>query len=940
MNLPTSNQPTPSRASHLSLDQSLPVMVNSPWGLVLNGQNIGIPSDLVKYSEAHGWTLNPRQISASQAHELSEGNTVVIKSQADGGTLQVAQGIRSRLAHRKPSELTGVLTGASSALAETSDYLLGRTVAAGTSWVSDNMTTQQNAFPGIDIPTNGVIQEVRTWSYKLLRIAEDTIQQKGFQPFSFKFLVTGTKLNQKDVIFVLYFCGPPSKTELYTGTGRYAMAFMGDGSLEMWEYCFLRGDNIENPYEWRKNKKMNHTYSSPGQVVGNLHQIIVVPQHGVDNYTKLNTGDHKMTLYVTNSARADNPWNKLGFFGLDPVMSQITIPVEQNVANTDPTAVEPMPFRVSTNASLRAEFQLSYLSYPVTGMMETINFKIPTACLPTDRLTVHMYGDYPSGTDIEAQLYTPSATGGAGFPLYSSQATENRLSQTFTLTDLPEGESTFFLRLYFSGSAYTEPTHKKIFIPKLRKLHLVKPGQLDTHPASGFTITWPAILSDVAFQGPTADPSQESADFQIADPGNQYSRLLVRGEFPIKLSTEYESSVVGPVDFTAEPDRKAVLFQGYATRVKATRRGSNIKNLDGTTPSYPAQEWREYSLSCQGEYKRLVETLSTFNWDFSIDTENDTFDPPFVVNVIKTVLNWAGYESHQIDFGEGSTADAATYPVKLFPRGQSSESTTIQAGTDWGSFLKTLCRDYLGAALVFCPNSYAGSWDNQYSSIKGAWRLIHPQLAPFTNLAHFTTSPPNIGALGVVSPHVLAAYPASGGVPVVPIYKDSLESEVTPPEVNKVVVTGTGEISPTPLKQTNQLTMFAVNTISYNYLNQPTADPDHPDFLGRERAGYKVDPLGINTPQACQWVLRRTFDIAAHALKNLSFVAPLILVKPQEDTALKRPRPLRFYDPVLFDGHQYLIRSVSVVYTKDNQQLARYELTSVPPRYLVPGLGV
>jgi hypothetical protein len=104
-----------------------------------------------------------------------------------------------------------------------------------------------------------------------------------------------------------------------------------------------------------------------------------------------------------------------------------------------------------------------------------------------------------------------------------------------------------------------------------------------------------------------------------------------------------------------------------------------------------------------------------------------------------------------------------------------------------------------------------------------------------------------------------------------------------------------------------------------------TADPTHPDYIGYEVPLLYIDP-NLSTEAAVKWIARRLYDVMAHAIKGIRFTAPLLLVTDSSDTYQKRPRMLRYYDPVLVDGIQFLVRSCNPSYKKDGMQFATYEL--------------
>jgi hypothetical protein len=201
-------------------------------------------------------------------------------------------------------------------------------------------------------------------------------------------------------------------------------------------------------------------------------------------------------------------------------------------------------------------------------------------------------------------------------------------------------------------------------------------------------------------------------------------------------------------------------------------------------------------------------------------------------------------------------------------------------------------------------------------------------VAPYTNLAHFTTDGPGAGKLA----SSLASYSVAKDTAF--IQHGTLVASVKPPEGNLVIVTGTGYIGE-DAGVAARLTQYAINVRSYNFLGLASGHPkypqadNNPDYLPHIAPIVVIDP-GLTTPDAVNWVTRRVFEIACFGRKRLSFVAPLLLINDPDDAELAGPptryRPLRYYDPVTVDGSQYLVLKCTPDYSRDRAQWAHYEL--------------
>jgi hypothetical protein len=140
-------------------------------------------------------------------------------------------------------------------------------------------------------------------------------------------------------------------------------------------------------------------------------------------------------------------------------------------------------------------------------------------------------------------------------------------------------------------------------------------------------------------------------------------------------------------------------------------------------------------------------------------------------------------------------------------------------------------------------------------------------------------------------------------------------SHVRPPEANYIVVTTVGDLLPGKRGNT-AFTQFAYNQASYDFDGTRTMDPEHPDYLGRfvpliyfnRLLGYGADETRIR------------------------FTGPLVLIDDVADTYLTQGngvRPLRYYDPITFDGQPFLVHSVEMNIDSDFHQSAFYECLAV-----------
>jgi len=160
------------------------------------------------------------------------------------------------------------------------------------------------------------------------------------------------------------------------------------------------------------------------------------------------------------------------------------------------------------------------------------------------------------------------------------------------------------------------------------------------------------------------------------------------------------------------------------------------------------------------------------------------------------------------------------------------------------------------------------------------------------------------------------------------IRKGPMETHVKPPEASAVLVIGGGIDLPNNGGHAILLN-WLVNRDGLDYFSDYTADPTNPDWIGELVPLLYVDTT-LNTQDAVDFMAWRLFHVTCHGIKMTEIEAPLVLVTDPNDTNQTKPRPPRFYDPVLVndDGteSQWLVRNCNPFWRKDGFQWASYEL--------------
>jgi len=942
------NPTTPNRFTRVRFDTPDQVLTSSVWGSVISfdkasqvTRSTGNQCTLIPNI---GWTLTPQQTDMWAVHELTSSQAQILTpagASVGTNTLSVAPGTQSKNGWRFPTELVGPAP-TSGDVATSSDFVLYRTAPNGTLLSAQSLTSDLTAFPDItSIDLN--------YNQPLVRVAVDSVMQDGTKPMMFRFTTPSSLIGSPDILYIWYFSGPASLPELNVGgltkigQGIYGMVIRGDGQYVLYEKFSVTGVDEPDPV-WTRVHQGN--YQSIGQVTNTVHRILVFPYTPKTSIRSGSAGGIAI-MHTSGDSAGVNTQSLVKYAkgtsdaGIDMYEAKY-----KGKQGTAPPSTIPAQVRLSQRQDLRNEFQLSMVSYATSGFVIIDPFIIPAILNPSQTVDIEIFGNFPSGTSVNIQLFDA---------ITNAQGDWNNIANpgiTPSSVNSITGGFNFSFSLYVANNITSNSYYTRIVLggttavaPQMTQLRFICDGVINTYYSNEFDIQYPASVTEVNISGPSSDPSHETASVNIADLGAQYSILNIRGEFPVKIDTQYSG-----LDWTDPSNNGAqsVIFDGYSIQEPSHRMGTDMPQGLGNSnlAQFPASNWNTFKGSMLGKWKRLSEVVAPFNWDFSVDPNAPNINtPPYAVDVIAELLGWAGMPDSMIDIGPGSTSSSTQYPIRLFPKGQ-DEGIVLTAGANIADFIRGIARDYLGSAIIWDANATAGTWSGIWSDVQGCWRLIKPAPlgGPYNILTNFVTSGPLGESAGIYSVNNIEAYPSTMGVgsfsdqiiPTIPIFHDTLDTYVNPPEVNRVVVTGTGELNNGYQKVADQLTCFAINADSYNVNGiysggQLTALASGADWIGRERSEFYVDTIGINTPEAAQWVLRRIFDLTAHAIRFVNFVAPLVLVTDSTDTQQTRPRQLRFYDVVNIDNLSYFIRNVSPYWESDLHQLARYELQSIPP---------
>lgn len=537
--------------------------------------------------------------------------------------------------------------------------------------------------------------------------------------------------------------------------------------------------------------------------------------------------------------------------------------------------------RIDARNDLRFDIQVARLLYAGSGLLVDSPFSLMMFHTTISPLILRWTAQVPDGCSLIGRLY--DAMSGAEL----TEVTRTTYAVSYVPT---AGQPAYYAAFEFQGegAGRTSPALWSYEVVKDGRVVLSTPGEFDcayTEVPGRMPSGYPR---EISITGPEQDITHETASAVIEDKTGGLTRLRVRGSLAVRIETEYDPN---------NPSARSVLFDGDALKPEATRKGRR-----GST--FPSVDWRQFQVSMVGMAKRLRERPPLLRLSFAQDPNMPAGIPYKVTDVIRYALLWAGFGPSAIDVPD--------LPQRLWPAMGDAEALMMDPLADLWELIYKLAKDYLGWHIVWCGNS----------GTDGMWRLLPPAIAPYNNIAEFVTTG---GYAGHVQSHP-GAYPYQTTF----VRNRTLRTYTVPPEANFVLVTGTGELTP-GMQGGTQMPNWDANPNSFNFLTDAggnlieTADPDHPDYLGRYVPLVIVNPA-LQTYQAVAFSTRRYYDIACRAVKMMSFQAPLLLVWDAADTYQRAPRPLRYYDAVLVDGVQWLVRNCNPAYRHDSQQWAQYEL--------------
>ncbi len=824
------------------------------------------------------------------------------------GNLLVATGTQEAKRERKivDADVIGIDTGASADLATTSAPYYRRLWAD-----TDDVSTLGLSTAGFNQP------DTTDPSYVMDRIAESTDQYSAWQSFFFEFDAPGTRRKISDAICSFYFPGPASETPLTSGTvigsvaptyvtgrGEYCLKFYGDGRAQLFERI-----TTGTPYSWVSRTwfryaDASHVYNAAHAVaissalVGGFDAgaggAITIRMGNADGYTK--------SAVVTATIGAMIPGAEQ-----DPNLVHTYVYQVPNASGA-PIASNACNLRVDIRRDLRGvEFALAIPKYFETGTLTCDKFNMgghTTSTGADHPYTLQWRADIPSagigGTGAVVDLKLYSSITNAELP---SPTSVDAFTKTYPVPAVFTPTLYVVATLTSSSNRALSPTLESYYVQRDAYIADTTTTTTDFKTDSSGGDTVPTrILDSFHIEGSDREVSQEMATITGADLLGTYQAIKTRSGISVGINTEYDA---------ADSTKRLWLFEGYSTPSEITPIPGGSEDHPGARKIIPRPDAYLFSLRCNGKWQRLKEMNFVVLQRFLIYQDKS---PWKVTDLIKALLENCGFASTEYDIPDD--------PIPLQSKGGDMAFTSSPVISLLDA-MQQMLMEYLGWFLVFDRNI----------GTAGIWRALTQVRAPYTNVAAFVTSaPPQMdGSTRVI--HNVNAYPLASTLgdgltytataPTIFIAKGTLKRSVIPPEGNLLYVstfhTGQGA------DNTNWATLATiVNPNSYDFdpLN-PTADPNHRDYLGRLVPIYYFIPnlvAGSGLPGAAlHRIARRIERFAMHAIDMADFQAPIVPLKNDYDAT--KVRNFRYYDPVSVDGVQYIIRNANPGYTKDVAQM-------------------
>lgn len=883
---------TPYRATHFRFDLSEATLREPAFALwrtadaIAKGYSGQANSSNHHYLETNAIAIAPVQDDASNLHEKTDTGAAILTL----NLWQVITGMVERNTFKAPTDLTGVTVDPS--VQATGDPFIVKTVAAGSSW-AQSLSADQTAFGQLPAQASGT-------NITYDRVAVLGSPLPGDTAFLIRAVVPGSGLSTKQTIGAFYFGGPIWQDPGFAPSGDYSIEFMGNGvmNLHMRVPDGSGGSSFKKIDSWQ-----GFTRSTGAQII----HCRVWPHYAAN-------GTPTIHFRTDTTSSAPSNGNLLTSYYAGAVNPSVHIWTGWSIPTAAMPVTGPGPIRVDHRRDIRLPFQVSVLQYAAPAYIQDDVFGVDFFPQVTAPFRFFWQSRTPAGTSVNGALYDANTgleltqTGaGTNSKTYRLNPGQYHYFARFTLNPSPDGSATPYLYSYkvVRDAVYNIASPGEWSIP-------------DTYPL--------AALRELSITGPDKDLTHETASATIEDPAANLAVLNTRARIRTRIETEYD-----PTDAT----KRSILFDGFLDRADGRKKGTRSpQGMGGAGPvrAFPSEEWKSFSCTFSGIWRRLREKLTTRRICLLADENNvdaNGVTQPFkITDICRSLIYQCGFSPDQVDIPDDP---------RIFMGTGGGDDMVLEPLSEIGDVVASYLHDYLGWFLVWDANAGAN----------GMVRAIVPPplYGPYVPLANFTMDfpagdgrfahrPESYGSTNWVAV-------AGGGDVVIPtcfIRAKTFQTHVKPPEVNAVCVTGNGSALPNKAGQ-YQLNQWAWNPKSYDFFVDSsgapihTADPNHPDYLG-EFIPLVVVNFSLGEQHLINILTRRLYDQTCHAQKWFMFEAPLCLVIDGNDPLQRAPRPLRYYDPVVLtkDGAQTLciVRSANpIINRKDSYQAQHLELLAI-----------
>lgn len=873
---------TPYRTSEVVFDRDEVVHVEKPFGLTRWGENLspdfkdGISQNIELLASGY-WILKPYNWDFSKAQLTTDFGTIRLSEwTASTQTEEIAK-------WRKPSELTGALTGASGDLSTQGDW-----------WIRRRILSSGSFDDGID----GALEPVTLPSAQLAM--QTVLRYNGVLPAQQGYIIRWTIFDRMDshpdTLFTFYFGGPIEKEGF---RGQYAITVSANGMMILFEQ--------EDASTWTKRAEWE--YSPPALATFGTHTIRIIP-HAIDWIEFRHTG--------VGSSYESLP--------LDVVLTRTdrAFPYHLEYDSRDrkkprPTVTGAGTPQLDVRRDLKIDFQINKVLY-TTGSADKailrdhpidIGLRLASSPVLESRFDGFFYQNPETG------VYYSQAT----MKCWDPKAAAYISTTTESYTDPISGGTA-------SRDGFIVPTPKAIvqiqmewytdanwISPVIQGYNLYRQGTTIDQSNGEETASATEHIREINIAGQEGqDSTQGSAHIDLIDRVNTLTKIDQRASIPVVVRTSH---------LLADPTNKVVIFKGFCERANGTQKGTpTLNRRGGTTSAY--KDWKNYDLTCRGMWLRLHEYYihhgmvnfanasqgpEGVEWQAGRgpeppkDPATGLYYPWKFTDILKTVFDWAGFTKDQIDIPDN--------PLRPWLDGDPGSIETLRFWpyTNVGEYVEYICTSFLGGWMIFDP--MAGTAD-------GMWRFRRFPDGTEPIRWNFTSTPAAAGKL----PHRLDSYAALTS----PIKRGSLTTYIVPPEGNRLTVSTldrNGSNDQTALRSTR------TNDVSCEFPDSIILpDPTDPDYLGRIVDIVYLDTL-LGTQEAVDYVATRVANIALRGYRVTHLTSHLVFIDPSATDSyysLGTYRSLLFGDLVKVDGVKHMVRGVNPAYRHDRIQLASYEL--------------